>query len=129
MIVAASLLGRIVKSQLPPDTGVRCGSETCRYRAQGRYPQVVLLGAGYDGRALRFSDLALSWIEIDHPATQADKLQRLGRLGANTSHISFVSLDLMSGDLDAELAKAGHDSSQPSLWICEGLFPYLPSHQ
>lgn len=93
---------------------------------EGGVTQVVLLGAGYDGRALRFSDLALSWIEIDHPATQADKRQRLGRLGANTSHISFVSLDLISGNLDAELAKAGHDSSQPSLWICEGLFPYLP---
>lgn len=88
--------------------------------------QVVLIGAGYDGRALRFSQLPVRWIEVDHPATQADKRRRLSRLGATTEHIGFVPLDLLTGTLDAELENAGHDPAQPSLWVCEGLFPYLP---
>lgn len=88
--------------------------------------QVVLVGAGYDGRPLRFSDLPVRWIEVDHPATQADKRRRLARVGAASGHISFVPVDLLDGSVDAELAKAGHDPAQPSLWVCEGLFPYLP---
>lgn len=88
--------------------------------------QVVLVGAGYDGRAMRFSGLRVRWIEVDHPATQADKLQRLARIGAATEHVSFVPVDLLRDDLGAELDKAGHDPALPSFWVCEGLFPYLP---
>jgi methyltransferase (TIGR00027 family) len=88
--------------------------------------QVVLVGAGYDGRPLRFSDTPVRWVEVDHPATQADKRRRLHRIGAAAGHITFVSVDLLEDDLDAELANAGHDPAQPSLWVCEGLFPYLP---
>jgi methyltransferase (TIGR00027 family) len=88
--------------------------------------QVVLVGAGYDGRPLRFNDLPVRWIEVDHPATQADKRRRMARVGAPSGHISFVPLDLLDGSLDAELARAGHDPAQASLWVCEGLFPYLP---
>lgn len=92
-----------------------------------RVTQVVLVGAGYDGRALRFSDTPVRWVEVDHPATQADKRQRLARVGARIDQITFVAVDLLAGDLDAELQAAGHGPTQPTLWICEGLFPYLPA--
>jgi methyltransferase (TIGR00027 family) len=88
--------------------------------------QVVLVGAGYDGRALRFGDAPVAWIEIDHPATQADKIRRLARVGATTRHITFVGIDLLEAGLDAELERAGHDPARSTLWVCEGLFPYLP---
>src|SRR5262249_27672612 len=52
--------------------------------------QVVAGGAGYDGRALRYAKPGVRWFEVDHPATQRDKLQRLARLGIDTSHIGFV---------------------------------------
>src|SRR5580658_7908589 len=35
--------------------------------------QIVLLGAGYDGRALRFGGGRGAWFEVDLPRTQADK--------------------------------------------------------
>ena len=39
--------------------------------------QLVILGAGYDGRAWRLADLAgVKVFEVDHPATQADKRAR-----------------------------------------------------
>src|SRR3954447_24591402 len=42
--------------------------------------QVVIIGAGYDGRALRFGGGDVRWIEVDHPSTQADKRRRVADL-------------------------------------------------
>ena len=39
--------------------------------------QVVILGAGYDGRAMRFADPGTRFFEVDQTATQADKRRRL----------------------------------------------------
>lgn len=64
--------------------------------------------------------------EVGHPAAQADKLRRLARIGAYTGHIAFVAVDLLHDDLAAKLDAAGHDPSLSTLWVCEGLFPYLP---
>jgi methyltransferase (TIGR00027 family) len=95
-------------------------------RALGRHtPQVVILGAGYDGRALRFADGATRWFEVDFPSTQSDKRRRLAALGIATEHVTYVSLDLMTGDLAAVLDENGHDANARSLFLCEALFPYL----
>lgn len=58
--------------------------------------QVVIGGAGYDGRALRYARPGVRWYELDHPATQADKLERLARLDLDTRHIRFASADFIS---------------------------------
>src|SRR5215469_2818408 len=34
--------------------------------------QMVVAGAGYDGRSLRYAKAGVRWFEIDHPDTQAD---------------------------------------------------------
>ena len=82
-------------------------------------PQVVALGAGYDGRSLRYT--GARWWELDHPATQADKLARLDRLGIETATV-FVAADFLVDDLDLP----GHDPSLPTLFVCEGVLAYLP---
>ncbi|HEX3333647.1 MAG TPA: SAM-dependent methyltransferase [Acidimicrobiales bacterium] len=87
--------------------------------------QVVILGAGYDGRPLRFGGGATRWFEVDFPSTQADKRRRLARLGVGTEQIAFVPIDLLTGDLGSALDAAGHDRSAPSLFIGEGLLSYL----
>lgn len=87
--------------------------------------QVVLLGAGYDGRALRFGGGKTNWFEVDLPATSDDKRRRLAALGVATEHVTFVPLDLMGEDLAAAFEDAGHDATAPSLFVCEGLFAYL----
>ena len=93
-------------------------------RAIGRgTTQVVLLGAGYDGRALRFGGGAVRWFEVDLPATQADKRRRLDALGIRPVAVSYLPLDLATGDLDAALDAAGHDRAAPSLFVCEGSGP------
>src|SRR5580704_11777493 len=42
--------------------------------------QVVVGAAGYDGRAFRYAKPGVHWYEVDHPATQRDKQERLARL-------------------------------------------------
>ena len=88
--------------------------------------QVVLVGAGYDGRAFRYRAAPARWFEVDHPATQADKRERLRSIGADCSHITFVPCDLGDDDLGAALATAGHDSSRATLFVAEAVLPYLP---
>jgi methyltransferase (TIGR00027 family) len=88
--------------------------------------QIVVVGAGYDGRALRFASPEVRWFEVDHPATQADKRLRLAAVGSLSSQISFVAVDLVHDDLMGALRAAGHDSTLPSLFVVEGLLGYLP---
>jgi methyltransferase (TIGR00027 family) len=88
--------------------------------------QVVLLGAGYDGRALRFGGGPARWFEVDRPETMADKRRRLDSLGASVDNVRFLGLDLRRDDVGAALSAAGHDDGRPSLFVAEGLFDALP---
>jgi methyltransferase (TIGR00027 family) len=87
--------------------------------------QAVLVGAGYDGRALRYARDGLSWFEVDHPDTQQDKRARLHRLDVSCEHVRFVPVDLGQEDVAAALAQAGHDAGVATLFVCEGITPYL----
>jgi len=95
-------------------------------RAIGRGTrQVVLLGAGYDARALRFGGGAVRFFEVDLPAVLADKRRRLAALGTHPSAVAYVAADLMAADLGAALGAAGHDRDAPSLFVCENAFSSL----
>jgi len=87
--------------------------------------QVVLLGAGYDDRALRMRTPGVRFIEVDHPATQADKFQQLRELQIDAADIVFVAVDLAAASLSDALAGAFHDRT-PTLFVCEAIVPYLP---
>jgi methyltransferase (TIGR00027 family) len=92
-------------------------------RALGRgTSQIVLIGAGGDGRALRFAGGATRWFEVDGPQAQADKRSRLDALGIVTAGTRYVGLDLLSDDVGTALEAAGHDARSPSLFISEGTF-------
>jgi methyltransferase (TIGR00027 family) len=88
-------------------------------------PQVVICGAGYDDRALRFRSPGVRFFELDHPATQADKARRLRAMGADLRGAVLAPADFTGDDAAAVLAAAGHDASQPTLFLCEGLLIYL----
>lgn len=87
--------------------------------------QIVIVGAGYDGRALRFAHPGVRFFEIDHPATQTDKRRRVEEAGAAGDRVVYIPHDLAQGSLARALAEAGHASDRPSLFICEGLLLYL----
>lgn len=88
-------------------------------------PQIVLIGAGYDGRPLRFRREGVRWWEVDHPGTQADKRARMDRLGLPMSSTTFVSFDLESSGLATALVDSGFDPDRPALHCCEGVAAYL----
>jgi methyltransferase (TIGR00027 family) len=87
-------------------------------------PQVVVVGAGYDDRALRFRAPGVTFYEVDQPVTQDDKRRRLRALGAEDD-VRFVAADLRDGDLAERLAHSGHNACAATLFIAEGLLVYL----
>jgi len=88
--------------------------------------QLVILGAGYDGRAWRLNDLAgVKVFEVDHPATQGEKRARVAKLPPAIGTVSFVSIDFERESLGSLLERAGHDRSSPTCWIWEGVVMYL----
>jgi methyltransferase (TIGR00027 family) len=88
--------------------------------------QLVILGAGYDGRAWRMRELAgVNVFEVDHPATQTAKRAHTGELAAPNGIVRFVPIDFERDSLDAVLRRAGHDRSSPTCWIWEGVVMYL----
>jgi methyltransferase (TIGR00027 family) len=92
----------------------------------GGAKQLVILGAGYDGRAWRMSELAgVNVFEVDHPATQGDKRRHLAELPPATGTVSLVSMNFEEESLDTVLDRAGHDRSSPTCWIWEGVVMYL----
>jgi len=87
--------------------------------------QVVIGGAGYDGRALRYAKPGVRWFEVDHPATQGDKLERLARLGIDTPHVSFIPADFATDLIAEPLIALGLDTARPALFLLEGVAVYL----
>lgn len=87
--------------------------------------QVVVGAAGYDGRALRYAKPGVRWFEVDHPATQQDKLNRLAELGIATAHIQFVAADFERGPFAPALVRAGLEVAEPTLFLLEGVAVYL----
>ena len=87
--------------------------------------QVVVGAAGYDGRALRYAKRGVHWFEVDRPATQADKRERLGRLGLAPRQISFVAADFTADPVAERLLAAGLHPRKPALFLLEGVAVYL----
>ena len=87
--------------------------------------QIVIGGAGYDGRALRYAAPGVGWFEVDHPATQQDKLARLRRLGLAAGDVRFVAADFTRDPVADLLRAAGLDLRVPSLFLLEGVAVYL----
>ncbi|MBW6423289.1 class I SAM-dependent methyltransferase [Rhizobium sp. XQZ8] len=90
--------------------------------------QVVVLGAGLDTFGLRnpYRDLGLKVFEVDHPATQTWKRERLAASNiALPSELSFVPVDFERDDLAEKLAASGFNKAEPALYISLGVAPYL----
>ena len=89
--------------------------------------QVVILGAGLDTFALRNPHAArISIFEVDHPATQAWKRQRLvGAELAPPPWLTFVAVDFERDDLQQKLRSAGFQSTSAAFFTWLGVVPYL----
>jgi methyltransferase (TIGR00027 family) len=90
--------------------------------------QIVILGAGLDTFALRnpHSALEIRIYEVDHPATQAGKRERLAEAQiALPPWLIFVPVDLEQDEVGEKLVAAGFQQNSPAFFTWLGVVPYL----
>jgi methyltransferase (TIGR00027 family) len=89
--------------------------------------QLVVLGAGLDTYAYRASlGASLRVFEVDHPATQAWKRQRLAEAAIPApGALTFAPVDLERQTLAEGLSAAGFDPAQETFFTWLGVVPYL----
>jgi len=90
--------------------------------------QILIFGAGYDSRAIRFAEVLrhARVFELDAPSPQADKTRGLElRKLPVPANLVFVPVDFETEAPAAKLAAAGFLRGQPTLCLLEGLTMYL----
>lgn len=90
--------------------------------------QYIVLGAGFDTFAYRnpYPADRLTVYEVDHPATQALKIERLRQANVVIpTTLRFVPVDLTKDPLDLALQRAGFQTDRPSCFAWLGVVPYL----
>jgi methyltransferase (TIGR00027 family) len=95
---------------------------------EARVAQIVLLGAGFDTRGLRFADQnhGTKVIELDVATTQQPKIDILHRRKIKLpQELIFAPIDFDREDLFEVLSRAGYQTGQKSLFLWEGVTMYL----
>jgi methyltransferase (TIGR00027 family) len=95
---------------------------------EARFTQIVLLGAGFDTRALRFArkNQGTKVFELDVATTQQPKIAILRREKVPLpKELTFVPIDFNKDDLFETLSRAGYQAGQKSLFLWEGVIMYL----
>src|SRR3984957_15549643 len=91
--------------------------------------QLVILGAGFDTRAHRFTELLkdATVIEIDYVATQEYKRRRVeAALGRAPANVVYAPIDFARESLGEVLRGAGFQPGRKTYYICEGVSMYVP---
>lgn len=90
--------------------------------------QILILGAGFDSRGIRFRDTAnrTKIFELDAPATQNAKIERYKEKGVNIpNNLIFIPIDFDKQSISDRLSECGFERGKKSLIVMEGLTMYL----
>lgn len=89
--------------------------------------QLVVLGAGLDTYAYRGSQRdKLQIFEVDHPATQAWKRERLAAIGVTPdANVGYAPVDFENERIADGLARAAFDPNLRTFFFWLGVTPYL----
>jgi methyltransferase (TIGR00027 family) len=90
--------------------------------------QVVVLGAGLDTFSLRnpYADLGVRAFEVDYPATQMWKRDRISAAGlAEPPSLIFAPINFEQESLPEGLTRAGFELDEPAFFQWLGVVPYL----
>jgi len=96
---------------------------------RGGATQLVILGAGFDTRAHRFTELLkdTTVIEVDYGATQEYKKRRVAAaLGGAPANLVYAPIDFTRENLGEVLRRAGFQPGRKTYFICEGVSMYVP---
>ncbi|MFF3034067.1 class I SAM-dependent methyltransferase [Streptomyces rubiginosohelvolus] len=105
----------------------RFGDLTLEQAVADGITQVVCLAAGSDTRAWRLGlPSGTRYFEIDLPGQLEAKEELLAPVEDRlTCRRTALSEDLREASWPQRLEEAGHASDRPTVWIVEGLMPYL----
>jgi methyltransferase (TIGR00027 family) len=106
----------------------RIAEDALARAVEGGIRQIVILGAGLDTFALRNPHGAqeIRIYEVDHPATQAWKRQRLAEAQiALPLWLIFAPVDFERDDVGEKLVAAGIQQNSPAFFTWLGVVPYL----
>jgi len=90
--------------------------------------QLVILGAGYDSRAYRFSRLEgqVKVFELDEVATLKLKFARVRfALRSFPKNLVYVAIDFNRDKLETRLSQSGYDKNLKTFFIWEGVTNYI----
>ena len=93
-----------------------------------QFEQILIFGAGFDTRALRFQGAIGNTriFELDVPVTQQAKIEQYHKRHlAIPASLTFIAIDFDKETLSTKLDEAGFCKHQRSLFILEGLVMYL----
>jgi len=110
-------------------TRSRYAEDALHAAVSGGVRQYVLVGAGFDSYALRTPAAArhVEIFEVDHPATQGLKRQRLAECGVTVpDSVHFLAADLADETLDAVLSRSAFRPAEPAFFSWLGVTMYLP---
>ena len=99
-----------------------------REALQEDFEQIIIFGAGYDSRALRFSDLnkATKVFELDAPKTQEDKQKGFQKRRLPLpDKLVFIPIDFNKEKLQDKIFQAGFSEGKKTLFTLEGVTMYL----
>jgi methyltransferase (TIGR00027 family) len=92
------------------------------------FNQIVIFGAGFDSRALRFSKLnkGTRVFELDAPTTQQEKLEayEVKKL-VIPDNLMFVPIDFNKESISDKMVQAGFVTGRKSLFLLEAVTMYL----
>ena len=125
-----SLLRRIVNVHISPSPLCRAAytERALKTDTLTGARQYVILGAGLDTFAFREPEFLSKYkvFEVDHPLTQADKLERISRAGWNIpENLKFVPVDFANDSLSERLTESGFDRTVKSFFSWLGVTYYL----
>jgi methyltransferase (TIGR00027 family) len=104
--------------------------EVFLHALRNRFAQIVLLGAGFDTRALRFANenSGSKIFELDISTTQQPKVEILKRKQIELpKELVFVPIDFNKESMANVLGNASYVANKETLFIWEGVTMYLTS--
>ena len=95
---------------------------------QKNIDQIVIFGAGFDSRAIRFNNInkKTKIYELDSLHTQNEKIMQFKKKGIFLpDKIIFIAIDFNTESILKKLLQNGFDSKKRTLFLMEGLIMYL----
>ena len=88
--------------------------------------QFVFMGAGYDTRSFTIlQNKGKTIYELDQKKTQRSKIEGIKAAGLDPSFITFVPIDFSNESWVDKPKEAGFDTSKKTMFLWEGVTPYL----